>query len=742
MIAGRLTAATFYAASVGAAALMAYPIYGSQQLLVAISVTMLTGVLLASVAMLRRWSPLLQLVATVGALAVLAVPLAAPGSLRDGFPSAETLGTVYAATWTSWRRLTTIDLPVGTDDGLLMPVIMLVMVAIVLGLGLILRTSKGELAVLLPIGIMVWALLWGTPSPSPIWQPMLLAATTIAHVTILRQARRRRRAERTTSSLPRRFIAGALASLLAVLIGAGAALSAQLGDRIVLRESPREPTTSLMETSPLASFRSNFDDDTRDSVLMTVSGLTEEDRIRIAVLDQYDGEVFSAGVSGLIRTSGRAQAAADSRQIGVAIEGYSGVWLPSVGDVRSVTFVGPRASDLSQSLLTDRENSLLAATAGLEAEDGYSMMVGSLPTVDSVQALEPQGGEGNGSQLPVSALDWLASKSQDADSPGEALAAVIYGLRDEGYLSHGIEPTEAASRPGHSTARLEAMFAADHLVGDQEQFAAAAALMARDLGYPSRVVVGYLPGQGGTSAIRGSDASAWIEVRTADGWVAIDVVPGNEGVPEERESSSHPDQQPLPPVPPQLPEGGQPETSDQGLQNNPVQPPVDDDGNRLWLRWLLVALGLVLLLALPLAVITLIKALRSRYRRHIGDGQQRALGAWRDFVDLAIDRGRELEGDRTRQEYAAHDSGVREFAAAVDAAVFGRSEIDDATVEDLWQRRGDLLAEIDSERSWFDRLIATVTLRSLTPKLFGVADSSAPQTPLHRPKESTADLTA
>ena len=737
MMTGRLASASFFSASVAVAASMAYPLYGTPQLLVAITVTMTTAVLITAVAYVRRWSPLLQLGASLAALAVLALPLAAPGALRGAMPLGESAAAVFSAIWTSWRRLTTIDLPVGTDDGLLMPVILLVLASMVVGLAMILRTSRGELAALFPLAIMLWALLWGTPSPSPIWQPMLLAATTVAHVTILRQARRRRRAERTTSSLPRRFTAGVVAVVLAVLVGAGAALASDLGDRVVLRESPRDSETELVATSPLAQFRANFSEETRDSVLMTVSGLATDDRIRIATLDQYDGEVFSAGTADLARTSGRAQGPADSRQIGVSIQGYEGVWIPTVGSVESVTFVGPRAPLLSQSLVTDRENTLLAATEGLQADDGYSLMVQPVPTADSLQQLEPTDSEGNGSQLPVSALDWLAGKTAEASTPGQGLASVVHALRNEAYLSHGVDDSEAASRPGHSTARLDVLFSGDHLVGDQEQFAAAAALMARELGFPSRVAVGYMPSDGGTVSIRGQDATAWVEVHTSIGWVAIDVVPSNAGIPEEQETTAQPDQQPLPPIPPALPEGGQPETDDAGMRTNPVQPPDAPGDPMLWLRWVLVIVGLLLLLALPLAAIVCIKLLRTRYRRSVGDSQQRALGAWRDFVDLAIDRGRELEGDRTRQEYAGEDPDALAFAKATDAAVFGRSQTDEATVDDLWRRRRTLLADIDSSRSTFDRLLSHVTLRSLTPQLFGVPASDAEQTALHRRREST-----
>lgn len=740
MMAGRLASASFFSASVAVSASMAYPMYGTPQLLVAITVTMTTAVLIAAVAHIRRWTPLLQLGATIAALAVLAIPLAAPGALRGAMPLGESAVNVFSAIWTSWRRLTTIDLPVGTDDGLLMPVILLVLTSTVIGVGMILRTSRGELAALFPIAIMCWALLWGTPSPSPIWQPLLLATTTVAHVTILRQARRRRRAERTTSSLPRRFGAGLVAVVLAVLIGAGAALAADLGDRVVLREGPRDPEVELVATSPLAQFRANFDPETRGDVLMTVSGLSTDDRIRVATLDQYDGEVFSAGTSDLARTSGRAQGAVDSRQIGVSIQGYEGVWIPTVGQVESLTFVGPRAPLLSQSLVSDRDETLLAATEGLVADDGYSLMVQPSPTADSLQQLEPVDSEGNGAQLPVSALDWLAGTTAEASTPGEALASIVHSIRDEAYLSHGTDDSEAASRPGHSSARLDAVFSGEHLIGDQEQFAAATALMAREIGFPSRVVVGYMPPEGGTVSIRGHDATAWVEVHTSIGWVAIDVVPSNTGIPEEQETSSQPDQQPLPPVPPALPEGGQPNTDDAGMHTNPVQPPVDPADRMLWLRWVLVVVGLLLLLALPLATIVVIKLLRTRYRRSVGDPEQRALGAWRDFVDLAIDRGRDLEGDRTRQEYAGEDSQVLAFAKATDAAVFSRSQTDEETVDDLWRRRAELLGEIDRSRSGFDRLLSHVTLRSLTPQLFGVPASDAEQTALHRRRESTVAL--
>jgi hypothetical protein len=62
-----------------------------------------------------------------------------------------------------------------------------------------------------------------------------------------------------------------------------------------------------------------------------------------------------------------------------------------------------------------------------------------------------------------------------------------------------------------------------------QQYASAFATLARSLGYPTRVVVGFLPGaaaEGGGYVVRGTDAHAWPEVYFAEfGWVAFEPTP-------------------------------------------------------------------------------------------------------------------------------------------------------------------------------------------------------------------------
>jgi transglutaminase-like putative cysteine protease len=67
-----------------------------------------------------------------------------------------------------------------------------------------------------------------------------------------------------------------------------------------------------------------------------------------------------------------------------------------------------------------------------------------------------------------------------------------------------------------------------------EQFATAMAVMARTVGLPSRVVLGFTPGTAasdGTIVVRDRNAHAWVEVwMPTQGWVAFDPTPRSDGI--------------------------------------------------------------------------------------------------------------------------------------------------------------------------------------------------------------------
>ncbi len=102
-------------------------------------------------------------------------------------------------------------------------------------------------------------------------------------------------------------------------------------------------------------------------------------------------------------------------------------------------------------------------------------------------------------------------------------------------------------QPGHGSNTIENFLQVRD--GYCEQFAATFAVMARTLGIPSRVAVGYTPGQLGSDgwySVFGRNAHAWPEVWFDDiGWVPFEPTPGR-GAPGAEHYTGVPAQQASP----------------------------------------------------------------------------------------------------------------------------------------------------------------------------------------------------
>ncbi|HVF52815.1 MAG TPA: DUF3488 and transglutaminase-like domain-containing protein [Actinomycetota bacterium] len=132
------------------------------------------------------------------------------------------------------------------------------------------------------------------------------------------------------------------------------------------------------------------------------------------------------------------------------------------------------------------------------------------------------------------ATEWTAG----AKTAGQALIAIQQRLRGFEYRL----PTEAQiaeeARAGAASAPYLLRFLTEIKAGYCQQFSTAFALLARSLGIPARVSVGFLPGTadalGQTYTVRGTDAHAWPEVYLERwGWVPFEPTPrGEAGVPD------------------------------------------------------------------------------------------------------------------------------------------------------------------------------------------------------------------
>jgi hypothetical protein len=311
-------------------------------------------------------------------------------------------------------------------------------------------------------------------------------------------------------------------------------------------------------------------------------------------------------------------------------------------------------------------------------------------------------------------LEEYVGKTQGA---GARLAAMLAGLAAEGYISHGIGEDEPPSRSGHAADRIAELVTAPRMIGDAEQYAVAAALMAEDIGFPSRVVFGFVP-KAGSDSITGSDVSAWIEVDTAQyGWVTIDPTPQERPIPDELPEDNTQVSRPQTIVPPPLTESDQfnrqptPDTQqDLPPDLNPVLQFVL--GVLRVAAWVLVVIAIVLA---PFIVIIAAKLRRRRLRRKAPNVIDKISGGWHEFRDSVVDHGLSPAASATRSEVASIAGGVQSqvLAAIADRAVFSPGEPDAAEADSVWRAVDELEAALDEGLTRWQRIRVRVSLRSL-----------------------------
>lgn len=573
----------------------------------------------------------------------------------------------------------------------------------------------------------------------------------------VRISRRPTRADRRRGALG--------AGMLVVAVVAGAVIvpyAARGADREVLRSAFGPDIDLAAEVSPLSSYRALFADDRADEVLFRVDPQAgSPSRIRLATLDSYDGEVFRAGGSDSVDDARfvRVPATLDAGEgkplrTKISIEGLQGIWMPTVGRLQSVDFGGERAAALADSFYYSAEAAAGVETAGTGFAQGDSYVIRSVePRLPELTTITAPGGVDSSAEVPESLATWVERHKTGSD--GAALKGLVELLRDRGYLSHGLlregevplwasslsgyAPQPSAS--GHSLARIDALFtrlleretdpraeASGNYVagiGDDEQFAVAAALIARELGFPSRVVVGARlsssdPGLAtcDEGVCRAQDIAAWAEVQGDAGeWIPLDASPQYADTPslevtEQRDPENVTEVRPdsveevLPPDPVQEDSG-----ADDDVQN-------DAGADLAWLWPILRTSGIVaaiLALALgPFLAIVAAKAVRRRGRCTQGAPAVRVAGGWDEYVDAAVDAGRGAPRALTRSEIAAAygtDAGPL-LAEQADRAVFagGTTTLDEA--DEFWRIVDEERRRLARENGFWRRVLATVSLRS------------------------------
>jgi len=728
-----------------------WPVYHGPGIVVVIVVGTITGTAIAMTGMLRRWSSVTVMAVTIGMFLLIGVPVAVPALAQFGvLPTVEGLGALVAGVALGWKQLVTISLPVGQYQALLVPALVLVLTTSVVGATIALRARRAEFAVLAPIILFIISTVLGPAYPDrPMDTPIALLVVTLLWLAWLRWEGRRllvRDHSRLAGAAPSRdavrdsalvgFRTFVSASLILALASVAAVATATAvpptADRIVARTAVVQPFDPRDYVSPLAGFRTYWQPGD-DPVLMTVSGLPVGSRIRVATMDTFDGVVYSVGGGQSVSESGsftRVPSTVDQSSltgvpttIKVLVGAYSSVWLPTLGKLESVVFAGERAASLTDSFYYNDASGSGAVVSQLRRGDEYSLrsVVPIQPRAGSLGALTPGAAVvPRPRSVPPELSARLDEYTRTVTSPGARLQAMIDGLGRDGYISHGVGTNEPPSRSGHASDRIAQLFTEPRMIGDAEQYAVAAALMAGELGFPARVVFGFVPETAGSGPVevRNRDASAWIEVSTAQfGWVSLNPTPAARPIPAEQPRETAKVARPATIVTP-------PVTENQNSDRQPTpettqDPPADPNG---LLEGLLIALrvvgwvGLAIAVVLsPFAAIITAKARRRRLRQRAPTAADRIGGGWRQFEDAVIDHGLSPASSATRSEVAAVAGGPASLAlaAVADRSSFAPERPAESEARAVWLTVAQLEAQLDTGTTRWQRMKARVSIRSL-----------------------------
>lgn len=730
---------------IGVAVAGFWPTFAGPSYLLAAVGGAVIGLAIAAVSAWRRWGILIVAAMTVAAYFVFGGALALPHTTIAGVvPTLDTLQRLALGVVTSWKQMLTTVAPVSAADGHLLVPFLLSLVTAVVSASLALRLSQAAWA-LIPAGAMlILVIALGTPEPAfPVVQGLVFAVISIAWLA-LRQLWAPRNAavsvgeidpSRAAHMRMRRMLAGV--AVLAVAGGAGvatSALAAPAQPRHVFRDVIIPPFNIRDYPSPLQSFRKNVRDDA-DETLFTVSGLPKDGRIRIAVMDQFDGMVYNVTDGGPESSSAftplRSDMAPDAEGIPVtlkvAIDDYGGVWVPDAGTVSDIDFTGDRAEELRRSAYFNPATGTAVVTAKLQSGDAYTVDTIMPAEVDDAQLAEVPFGTvalPKQSNVPEELASLAAETVADAESPIEQVRALETFLSEGGFFSHGLEG-EVLSRAGHTSERISTLLGGDQMIGDDEQYAVAMALLAREVGIPARVVMGYYPDEDQAGGARfdatGDDVHAWVEVNFEGlGWLPFNPTPPEDKVPNDQNTKPKVDPKPQvlqPPPPPQEPVDLPPTLPDDRKGD-------DETLNILGIIGAILAIGgvslaVLALLASPFIVIGAWKAAKRRSRRSAARAADRISGGWDELTDRAVDYGARLAPGGTRAEEAATVAAtltlpqVSSLADRADAEVFGPTEPSAEDVDAFWAEVDGIVGGLGKDAGFWKRTKARLSLRSL-----------------------------
>jgi hypothetical protein len=664
------------------------------------------------------------------------------GSTRFGLPSGATIRSVWDALGDGWTGLLTYGLPAPPNATLLVPLEVVTWAVGLTGAMLVAR-GAGLLTPVFPafLGFVAAVALTATRSGSALilTAVFVLVAGSQAFVRANAEegASRRvpayRRADRGGLAARNDLRVGVAAAVAAAVIAAGA-VGAYASTHPPRRLDPRAwvhpPSVVITGVNPLAQVEAQLSAKPIRhlfTVTLQVFGAQAApvDHIRLLGLDGFDGSLWKP-VDGFepVGSTLPASPSVATRSLPrvlerVEVSELPEPFVPTPG--QPISGAGPSIAfdPLEGDLLVTNSRTAAFTYSGWSVVDAPSdALLGATPAYHGSGAAEL-------TELPA---DIPPGVTALATSLGNTSTTAVGKARSiERFLQTNFSYQENGP-PGSSIATLQ-QFLLDSHRGQEEQFAAAFALLARAIGLPARVAVGYrLRDPVGPSVynVTTADAYAWPEVDFSRyGWVAFDPLDPHR-------------QAPLSTTPPQAPGSVRitTPTTKPVVARPKTQPrlavgPLDSrravgDGD-ISTPLLVGLMGGLLIFAIGLcaAGIVLAKTVRRRRRARAPTPSQRVFGAWNETCDHLVARGVRIDDSHTPAEaieraiprVGVNAAPVLEaMQSIVTAATYSQSGPDSSTAERAWLLEAQARELIDRDTGFPTRCLASLDPRTLLPR--------------------------
>lgn len=442
--------------------------------------------------------------------------------------------------------------------------------------------------------------------------------------------------------------------------------------------------------NPMVDLRRDLARDADIDLLRVTTDDPDPSYLRISVLNRFGDDEWTSGDRS-IPTDQVADGAMPSL-VGVAStvartefdyqvevgSGFRSTWLPTQAPISGINAEGDWRYDVSTMdfIAADEDDDL--DTAGLDYR-----MTGVDLDLDSreLDAAPPAAGVVDAEyldlpdDLPPVVRDLTSSITAGASSAFQRAVAIQTWFRESGGFEYSL-----AVDPGNGADALVEFL--EDKTGYCEQFASAMAVMARAVGIPARVAVGFLsPEQVGPQTYQYSahDLHAWPELFfPGAGWVRFEPTPADRasGVPDYTEGGFGPE--PTAPVPTpsnSVSEDGRPSRGPSASEE-PTEAPVAEDAGAGssggGFPWLPVGGGLLGALLLGLLATTP-RTLRHRRRERRLDGAPETV--WAELRDTCTDLGIAWPDQRSPRETREHlvgQLGARADGPAPERPAHGR----------------------------------------------------------------------